>query len=362
MKIALTSSLSRTIQKSAQGGTETFVYLLAEQLTGRGHDVDVYTVLDSVVPGNKITVLEKPYKEEGQTLTDTKIARQTALKEIAGAYRTFKLLAQKYHQYDIVHNNQCDFYSIIQTAKMPRGLTTMHIPMDDFTINLAALTDPTFKAGKYIAISDFQVKTGRLPFIGRIYNGIDLKDFSFNPKPEEYLTWLGRISTTKGLLEALTLTAETQTRFTFAGTIWDQEYFDKVSQLIDKDRVKFIGHADPTKRNTLLGNAKAFLFPLQWDEPFGLIFIEAMACGTPIIAYDRGAVREIVVDGVTGFICPPNDKEAMKAAIRKILAMPEKEYGAMRMACRKRVEEYFTIERMANQYESIYQKIIHQHS
>lgn len=357
MKIALTASLSRIISRSTQGGTETFVYLLADELVKRGHDVDIYTVADSKVPGNKITVLDKPYKEDNQVMADVKTAQQTILKELAGSYKTFAMLEERLSQYDVVHNSQCDFYSLIKTSRLRQGISTMHIPMDDIRLDLASQSDQAFTQGKFIAISDWQVESNRLPFFDRVYNGVQLDDFSLNLETDNYLAWLGRISQTKGLVEAIDLARATKTAFKFAGSVWDINYFNQANQFVGHDDIEFLGQADPIKRNQLFGRAKAFLFPLQWDEPFGLVYIEAMACGTPVITYDRGAAKEIVIDGVTGYVCPPNDTTAMKEAIHKIMSMPSDQYQEMRRSCRQHVAENFTIQKMVDGYEEVYQRI-----
>jgi len=128
--------------------------------------------------------------------------------------------------------------------------------------------------------------------------------------------------------------------------------------LIDGRQIKFIGEIGLKEKDEFLRNAKGLLVPLQWEEPFGLFMTEAMACGTPVIAFNRGSVPEIIKDGKTGFICKPNDLNSMAKAIKRVYQMPEKDYLKMRRLCRQHVEKNFTAERMVSEYEKVYEKIL----
>ncbi|MFZ2970292.1 MAG: glycosyltransferase, partial [Minisyncoccia bacterium] len=179
-----------------------------------------------------------------------------------------------------------------------------------------------------------------------------IKDFTFNPKPKNYFAWLGRIHYGKGMWEAVHASKETKSNLIAAGNITcesDEKYFKTVEPMIDGKKRKYIGEVGPKEKNKLLRGAKALLFPIRWEEPFGLVMAEAMACGTPVIAFRRGSVPEIVKHGVTGFVV--EDEKGLIEAIKNISKINRAE-------CRKHVEKHFTIERMVDAYEEVYVKII----
>ncbi len=350
MKLAVTGPLTYPLGPASQGGIQTFCYLLAEELIKRGHEVDLYAIGSSTSNANLISVAQEGIRE-----TELK-ENQQAYYEVALTTKLFELLTSKQPRYDVIHNNVINYSGFLQASTLPNCFTTFHIPTEAFHYRLATFADRSINQANYVAISDFQTKNKEINFIGRVHNGIALDQFDFVETPESYLTWLGRIEPRKGLLEAIALANELKVTLKFGGSSWDKKYYEQVIMMVSQSIIN-IGQVNPTERNILLGHARALLLPLQWDEPFGLVMIEAMACGTPIIAYDRGSVREIVDDGITGYIVPPNDVEAMKNAIRTVMNMSTPDYQAMRLACRARVEAYFTIEKMVDGYEKIYNKL-----
>ncbi|MCK4892129.1 MAG: glycosyltransferase family 4 protein, partial [Candidatus Pacebacteria bacterium] len=236
-------------------------------------------------------------------------------------------------------------------------LTTLHNVLPDLRQK---------SSDEYIALKYFSKKTNfvsisfnqrthtdiKFNYTGTIYNGININDFTFNPKPKNYLVWLGRIHYGKGLWNAINAAKISKEKLIIAGNITcetDEKYFQSVKPMIDGKQIKYIGEVDSRKKNELLGNAKAVLFPTIWEEPFGLVMIEAMACGTPVIGFNKGSVSEVIKDGKTGFIVK-DDKEMIKA-IKNIDKIDRAE-------CRKHVEKYFTIEKMVDGYEEVYEKII----
>ena len=189
-------------------------------------------------------------------------------------------------------------------------------------------------------------------YSGTVYNGVNLEDFTFNSKPQDYFVWLGRIHYGKGLWNAVHAAKISKEKLIIAGNITcetDEKYFQSVKPMIDGRKIKYIGEVGPKEKNKLLGGAKAVLFPTIWEEPFGLVMTEAMATGTPVIGFNKGSVSEVVKNKVTGFVVK-NDKEMIKA-IKKIDMIDRNE-------CRKHVEKYFTVEKMVDEYEKIYKKII----
>lgn len=185
-----------------------------------------------------------------------------------------------------------------------------------------------------------------------IYNGIDVKRFPFKNEPGDYLLFLGRITDFKGILEAIQIANIVNKKLVIAGKVdpTDENFYtQKVKPLIDGVKIVYAGEVDFNQKIEYLKNAFCLLFPIKWDEPFGLVLIEAMACGTPVVAFDRGSVGEIVEDGVTGFVVNNIDQAAQ--AIGKIGKID-------RAKCRERVEKHFSLEIMLNAYEQLYKKLL----
>lgn len=213
----------------------------------------------------------------------------------------------------------------------------------------------------FVSISNAQrIGLDYLNFIDTVYNGIDLKNFEFSTGGETIL-FAGRLNAGKGLDKAVEIARMSGKPLNIAGdivpTIEGQKFYNKVKESFN-NQIKFLGHTAYSQMTDLYRQSKILLFPIKWNEPFGLVMIEAMACGTPVVAFGRGSVPEIVKDGETGFICPPDDLDCMIKAVKKIYDMPEDRYQAMRQACRKHVEENFTVEKMVDGYERAYQKVI----
>jgi glycosyltransferase involved in cell wall biosynthesis len=192
---------------------------------------------------------------------------------------------------------------------------------------------------------------GMANWIATIYHGIPLEHYRLRARPGHYLAFLGRISPEKRLDRAIEIARATDMPLKVAAKVdpADQDYYrHAIKPLLDHPLVEFVGEIDEREKDRFLGEAYAYLFPIDWPEPFGLTMIEAMATGTPVIAMACGSVPEIVESGVTGFVCRSLDE--MIAAVRRV---PEID----RQACRRRVEERFSAERMAADYEAVYERL-----
>ncbi len=352
MRIAITSPVTNPIGSLSDGGIQTFVAILEHELKRRGHTVDVYTTESSTVDSIKVPVVSKSAQEQNLSLI------KTELFDIAGSVKTFDLINHAKEPYDIIHNNQRNFYSFWQSSKLKNSLTTLHISNHSYHLELDKYLTHNNVQTNFVAISEFMKRDIQLDFLQRIYNGLDYQNFPYQEKSGDYLAWVGRFSPKKGLKEAIDIAQTTHKELRFAASPFDYRHRKEILELVKGSSVKFLGQTNRQETSELFKGAKAFIFPLQWDEPFGYTLIEAMASGTPVIAYNRGAVSEIVIDGKTGFICEPNDVNSMEKAIHKIFDMPEDEYRLMRQACRKRVEDYFTAKKMVDEYEKLYHKII----
>jgi glycosyltransferase involved in cell wall biosynthesis len=200
----------------------------------------------------------------------------------------------------------------------------------------------------YVSISNAD-RSPHLDYIETIHHGIDIQQFNFQPVPDDYLLYFGRIHNDKGARQAIEITRACNKKLILAGIIQDRAYYDQhVAPHIDNDKVIYAGSAGPAERNRLLGKACALLHPIQFDEPFGLSVIESMACGTPVIAFDRGSMPELIENGKSGFLVN-NVEEALETVSRI------KEID--RTYCRRHVERHFTVDRMINEYLQVYEMI-----
>jgi glycosyltransferase involved in cell wall biosynthesis len=201
----------------------------------------------------------------------------------------------------------------------------------------------------YVSISDAN-RWPTLDYAATVYHGIDISQYTFRETPEDYLLFFGRIHPDKGTKEAIEAAQQAGKKLIIAGLIADQKYFDEqVQPHIDNDRVQYVGNVDIQEGNRLLGGAIALLHLIHFDEPFGLAVIEAMACGTPVIAISRGSLPELVSDGKTGFLI--TSAADAPAAITRLSAISRK-------ACRQEVEQRFTVDRMVDGYVRVYEQIL----
>ena len=249
-------------------------------------------------------------------------------------------------EFDIIHNH-FDFLPLTYT-----GLTTTPVMTTIHGFSSPGIL-PVYKKynGKvfYVSISDAD-RSPDLDYIKTIHHGIDIRQFDFQPVPDDFLLFFGRIHDDKGAKEAIEIARGCGRKLVMAGIIQDEDYFKKhVEPFIDDRQVIYVGNVGPEKRNDLLGKAGALLHPINFNEPFGLSVIESMACGTPVIAINRGSMPELIQDGKNGFLISSND-EAIKAVARV--------KGIDRAFCRKTVEENFTIDIMVEKYIAVYERLL----
>jgi glycosyltransferase involved in cell wall biosynthesis len=201
----------------------------------------------------------------------------------------------------------------------------------------------------YVSISDAD-RAATLDYLATVHHGIDLTQFSFQAEPQNYLLFLGRIHHDKGAREAIEIARAANCKLLMAGIIQDQDYYQQyVEPQLVPGKIEFIGSVDPQRRNKLLGGAKALLHPINFNEPFGLSVIEAMACGTPVIAVNRGSMAELIKHGFNGFLVE-NVAQAV-AAVAQLNTLK-------RADCRQHVEQFFNVDRMVDAYLKLYQQII----
>jgi mannose-6-phosphate isomerase-like protein (cupin superfamily) len=248
--------------------------------------------------------------------------------------------------FDIIHNN-FDFLPLTYTGLITTPfVTTIHGFSSPGIL-------PVYKKYNskafYVSISNAD-RSPDLDYIKTIYHGIDIKQFDFQSEPDDYLLFFGRIHHDKGAREAIEIARACNKKLLLAGIIQDEAYYHQhVEPHLDNDNTVYVGSADPVQRNRLLGKASALLHPINFNEPFGLSVIESMACGTPVIAFNRGSMPELIDDGENGFLVSNND-EAI-TALKNIKAID-------RSQCRKFVERKFTVDTMVEKYIEVYRKIL----
>lgn len=344
MKIALIAPLEECVPPKKYGGTELVVYNLAEQLIKLGHKVTLFATGESA--GNADLKAVFPYPLRSFTSSFDDKCRES-LRYLCIGKICHHLQQEKF---DIIHNHLGWKFLFFQAAVKSPMLTTLHGPLDRAYEQIVL---DYYRNSNFISISLNQRRPmPHLNYISNVYNGIEIGKFKFFPESQDYLAFLGRMSPLKGPIQAIEIAKKTHSRLIMAAKVdvVDKEFFEKkVAPLIDGKQIIFKGEVDHFEKVKLLGNAKALLAPIQWEEPFGLYFIEAMICGTPVISLDRGSVPEIIVHGKTGFICA-NEKEAAEK-IKLVGAINRKE-------CHNYVKNRFSAEKMAQEYISAYRKIL----
>lgn len=355
--------------------------LISEGLKKRGHQIYSIVGRDSTINTEKVFSNSKSFfkvvdRKSWEELKDLRLMWQIMVPFEMDLNLTL-LDFLKSNSVDIVH-----FHSILPFYGLPFAqrvsvpcLFTLHSTTS--RLELDVMNNFLAKNIYFNSVSlDQQKRFSGLPFVGNVYNGIPMEgNFSFNKKGGSSMTIAGRIKKEKGFEEAIEVARRTNRHLRISGEVRpSQEAFSKIlSDLVQKNSslVEIESFVYHNLMGQFWGNAKLFIYPIQWEEPFGLVMIEAMACGTPVIAYARGSVPEVIKDGVTGFIVNSSDVdkrgnwiikktgiEGLKEAVEKIYNMPDAEYLEMRKASRIHVEENFTLEKMVSSYEKIYQEVV----
>ncbi len=345
MRVALLAPFEESVPPSGYGGTELIVYYLAQNLTLRGHSVFLFATGDSKTKAKLVPIFPSSLRKK-------KICQDLKVRETLKYFGVVKLVQElKKIKVDIIHNHLGWRFLPFASFFSAPTLTTLHQPLNSPYLKIAY---QRFKNFPFVAISHSQRKNAKgLNFVGTVYNGVDTKELRFCPKPKsDYFAFLARMSPEKGPLEAILAAKKAKAKLKMAGKVdaVDKEYFEKkVKPLIDGKQIQFVGELKVKEKSNFLGNAKGLLAPLKWEEPFGLFMIEAMACGTPVIAFKRGSAPELTVHKKTGFLV--KNVSEMAQAIKKIDSIDRRE-------CRDWVEKNFTVERMVQEYEKIYEKVV----
>lgn len=348
MKIALVAPFEESVPPKKYGGTEMVVANLATELHKRGHDVTLYATGDSEVPCMLVPIFPQSIRTQEKFVQDSKM-REMA--KYVGISRVIKEL--RFGGFDIVHNHiGWRFTMFSHLIPMP-VITTLHGPPGEPYQKFIHEEFPTVE--QYVSISENQRKSYTdLPYVANVYNGLDLADYPMptdEKKDGEYYLFLARFSPEKGAKEAIEIAKRVGKKLVIAAKIdtVDKEYYESCKALLETSEVEFVGEIGMDTKIRLLQNATALLAPIQWEEPFGLFIVEAMACGVPAVAWNRGSFNEIITQGVDGFLGTSVEELAYYAGMVGSLS---------KQACRKKVEEKFTKEIMTDGYIAAYEKII----
>jgi len=341
MKILQIAPLWETVPPPAYGGTEAVVHLLVEELVRQGHDVTLWASGDSKTSAHLRSCCPRSLRGTGDFYSKSVYASLHA-----------SLALQDAKNYDIVHNHAGEeAMAISHLLPDLRMLTTMHCAV---TRDTKRIWDGYVGFFNNISWSQRrlmpEIAGGR--FAGVAYNAIDVASFPFQRQKRNHLLFLSRMSVEKGPTLAIEVARRTGRRLIMAGKVdaKDEDYFVReVQPLVDGEQIIFRGEADAALKRELYRDASCVLMPIQWDEPFGLVMPEAMACGTPVIVFDRGAAAEIVEHGETGFVVDSVD-QMVDAVDRVHTVDPD--------FCRARAEERFDAPIMARRYLEIYESMI----
>lgn len=375
MKIAQVAPVWLSIPPKKYGGTEEVISDITEGLVKKGHEVTLFATGDSKTSAKLVSFEKQGILERGLSFNDY----------LYSLYHLLGSLGSK-DNFDILHfhfTTPFDFVTLALVKDYKNVVFTVHNPIPPLPFNDGLDFRKKFMEEKFlnvpiVSISNNQRNSMKLNFVETIYHGIDPDKFLFNDKVDsENMLYIGRISPIKGAAEAIEVAEKTGKKLILAGKVeannpMNLEYFEKrVKPKLNcsfLEKIEDIGFDEKIK---YYSRSKLFLFPIQWEEPFGLVMIESMACGTPVIAFAKGSVPEVIVDGVTGFIVNPSEEdirgdfiikktgiEGLCEAVERIYAMTPERSETMRLACRKHVEGKFTVKRMVEGYEKVYQKIL----
>ncbi len=339
MRIAQIAPLWERVPPPAYGGIELVVGSLTDELVKRGHQVTLFASGDSISLAKLVSVHPRALRLD-PTIKDYSVYD---ILNLTSVY-------ERAEEFDIIHAHTG--YGALAYANLVKT-PTVHTLHGIFTPD----NEKIFRFAKnqpYISISNAQRESRlELNYVATVYNGIDVSSYEFHAQPEDspYLAFLGRISPEKGAHLAIEIAKQAGWCLKIAGKIdvVDVEYFEKeIKPQIDGKQIQYLGEANHVQKNALMGGAVATLFPITWREPFGLVMVESMAAGTPVIAMKLGSTVEVINHGKTGFLC--NNIQECINAIDRVTELD-------RYACRQHVENNFSIQQMTDGYEAVYQQV-----
>jgi glycosyltransferase involved in cell wall biosynthesis len=340
MRIAQVAPLYESVPPKLYGGTERIVSYLTEELVRQKHDVTLFASGDSVTNARLVPITEEALRLQGERVQDP----------IAHHIRLVELALSEADQFDIFHFHLDHLHFPLVRRTRTASLTTLHGRLD--IPDLAPLFQE-FAEVPVVSISDSQrAPLSWLNWCGTVHHGLPEDLYDFIEAPDDYLAFLGRISPEKGVDRAIEIAEKSGRKLKIAAKVdpTEQEYFSKeIEPMFDRPFIEFVGEIGEEDKGQFLGNAAALLFPIDWPEPFGLVMIEALACGTPVIAFESGSVPEIIESGQSGYVV--RDVNEAASAVGRISALS-------RCKCREAFAQRFSARRMASDYLDIYRRLV----
>ncbi len=362
MKILIASLLKRAVNEKTLSSRPRIIYELVTGLVKKGHQVTMIGTADSQIPGVvTVPIIDKSFVEL-PSFENPFYAETSFLVRLA------KKIEEISQNFDIIHNHTYpEFLNLLISKNLKTPIvTTIHAQVTPELDEVLSLFNNTY----FISISQAHKNQFKKTKIFKVvYNGIDTNIYSFQEKKEDYLLWLGRMARAKntdstfmdpkGVRHAIKLAEVTNSRLLMSGNIEDMKFYETDVKPHLTEKIQWVGPLSSelvlTKPEVakLMQGAKAFLMPINWYEPFGLVIAEAMSCGTPVIGFDRGAVKELIVEGKTGFVVPPESGvEGLKIALNKVNQIKPQD-------CRDHVVKNFSTEKMVDNYEKTYLEILY---
>lgn len=334
MKIAVLAPVAWRTPPRHYGPWEQIASNVAEGLTGAGHDVTLFATGDSITDGRLDAICDSGYEED--RTQDAKVLECLHISN----------LMEKAAAFDIIHNH-FDFLPLTYSRLIDTPMvTTIH----GFSSGkIIPVYQKYNDLNHYVSISNSD-RNEQLKYIATVYNGIKVSDFQFNASAEEYLLYFGRIHPDKGTAEAIEIAKKSKRKLYITGIVQDEAYFKEKVEPFLNDDIRFLGHAGPEQRRKLLGNAHALLHPINFEEPFGLSVAEAMLCGTPVIAFSKGSMPELIQHEKTGFLV--NNVDEAVEAVHQIAPIIN------RIDCHTWAAMQFSQEKMVADYLNVYKEIL----
>lgn len=343
MKIAMIAPLALPVPPDSYGGTERVIYCLIEGLIKLGHDVTLFGAEGSKISGKVDTTF-------GGRITGLPLDRPNVYQVLKRIDHIISISGQ----FDIIHNHDGALPMCFASQFKCKLVTTTHTDLSR-AVGDDKMKQLLFRENNIVSISDSQRKgfpEGK--YVGTVYNGtVDLNEYKLG-QGGDYLVWIGRFNPYKGAGEAIEVAKKANKKIILAGKVEEEnlEYYKtEIEPKFNNQDVVYIGEVGLEKKIELFQNAEAMLMPISWEEPFGLVMIEAMACGTPVIAFNRGSVSEVVKEGVSGFVVAPGDIDSMVTSVGKLKQID-------RGMCRQYMADNFSIEKMVEGYGKIYQQLL----
>lgn len=339
MKIAQVAPLIERVPPKTYGGTERVVSALTEELVRRGHDVTLFGSGDSLTAAKLVPIYPKNLRE----------AKLDPFEENSVRLMGIGIPYNHQAEFDIIHDHNLPFSAPAANLSTTPVVATLHGPIDPGNQELyEQLNNPYL-----ISISNAQIpKNSLMNNVTTIYHGFDMSKYPFSEKNGGYLLYVGRIAPKKGLHHAISVAKKLNRRLIIAAKLdihIHADYYKKEIKPHLGDQIQWIGEATEFERNQLMAHCRAFLHPACWEEPFGLTMIEALACGAPVVAFNRGSVPELIRNGKTGFIVENEDE--MAEAVQRIGKIDRK-------YCRRYALSNFSASKMTDEYEIVYKAIL----